>query len=173
VAERLDRSEPRRQLRALLVGESPPRAEVVAGLVGVGSPLPAFWELARGNAWRQLPEVQKAIDIRTEPALTVLLLAKAYAAVGDVAAAEKLVRRATTARPDQVVLLDVLGKLLERQGPSRRAEAIEYYRAARGQRPELGIALTKALLAAGRGEEAEEVLQELAPRQSDNPAFHI
>jgi tetratricopeptide (TPR) repeat protein len=172
-AERLDRSEQHRRLRALLVGESPPRAEIVAGLVGVESPWPALWELARGNAWRQLPAVQKAIDPRTEPALTVVLLAQAYVAVGDIAGAEKLLRRATTARPDQVVLLDVLGKLLERQGPSRLAEAIEYYRAARGQRRQLGIALSRALLGAGRAEEAEEVLQELAPRQSNNPAFYV
>src|SRR5262249_44568585 len=173
VAERLDRSEPRRRLRALLVGESPPRAEVVAGLVGVGSPWPALWELARGNVWRQLPEVQEAIDPRTEPALTVVLLAQAHAAVGDLAAAEKLLRRATTARPDQVVLLNILGKVLLREGPSRLAEAIEYFRAARGQRPRLGIALSRALLRAGRAEEAEDVLQELAPQQSNNPVFHV
>src|SRR5262249_60119410 len=77
VAERLDRSDRQRRLRALLVGESPPRAEVVAGLVGGGSPWPALWGLARGNAWRQLPEVQKAMGTRTEPAVTVLLLARA------------------------------------------------------------------------------------------------
>jgi Flp pilus assembly protein TadD len=72
-----------------------------------------------------------------------------------------------------VVLLDALGKLLQRQGRSRLAEAIEYYRAARGQRRHLGIALSKALLAAGRAEEAEAVLQELAPRHANNPAFHV
>ena len=173
VAGRLDQNAQRRRLRALLVGESPPRAAIAAGMVGVGSPWPVLWELARGNAWQQLAEVQKAIDLRTEPARTVLLLAQAYAAVGDRAGAEKLLRRATTARPDQVVLLGTLAKLLECQGPSRLAEAIEYYRAARGQRPQLGIALSKALVAAGRGEEAEEVLQELAPRQSHDPAFHV
>src|SRR5262249_60489106 len=135
VAERLDRSEPRRRLRALLVGESPPRAEVVAGLVGVGSPWPALWELARGNAWRQLPEVQQAIDPRTEPALTVVLLAQAYAAVGDLAGAEKLLRQATTARPDQAVLLNILGKVLLRQGASRLAAAIQEFRAAPRPRP--------------------------------------
>src|SRR5262249_56145771 len=116
------------------VGEWPAGGEVVAGLAGVGSPWPALWELARGNAWRQLAEVQQAIDPRTEPALTVVLLAQAYAAAGDLAGAEKLLRRATTSRPDQVVLLDIFGKLLERQGRSRLGEAIAYYRAARGQR---------------------------------------
>src|SRR5262249_41167047 len=84
-----------------------------------------------------------------------------------------LLRRATTARPDQVVLLNILGKVLARQGPSRFAEAIEYFRAARGQRPQLGINLSKALLLAGRAEEAEGVLQELAPRDSNDPGFHV
>jgi serine/threonine-protein kinase len=175
VADRLDRSERHRQLRALLVGGSPPHAEGGAGLVGVGSPWPALWELARGNTWRQLREVQKDIDPRKEPALTVVLLAQACAAVGDTAGAEKLLRRAATARQDQVVLLAALGKLLERQGPSRLEEAIGYYRAARGQRRHLGIALSKALLGAGKAEEAEEVLQELVLRQADdlNPAFYF
>jgi serine/threonine-protein kinase len=175
VADRLDRSERHRQLRTLLVGGSPPRAQSVAGLVGAGSPWPALWELARGHTWRHLQEVQKETDPRKEPALTVLLLAQACAAVGDLAGAEKLLRRATTARPDQVVLLAALGKLLERQGRSRLDEAIGYYRAARGQRRHLGIALSKALLRARRAVEAEYVLQELVPQQADdrNPAFYL
>src|SRR5262249_24429396 len=57
VADRLDGSDQRRQLRAVLVEGSPPRAETVAALVGGGSPWPALWELARGNAWRRLREV--------------------------------------------------------------------------------------------------------------------
>src|SRR5262249_8178178 len=73
----------------------------------------------------------------------------------------------------QVVLLDALGKLLERQGTSRLEEAIGYYRAARGQRRHLGMALSKALLRAGRPVEAEEGLKELAPWQQNNPAFHV
>jgi serine/threonine-protein kinase len=175
VADRLDRSARRRRLRMLLVGEAPPHAAGVAGLVGTGSPWPALWELARGNAWRQLREVRKEIDPRKEPALTVVLLTQACAAVGDVAGAEKLLRRATTARPGQVVLLDALGKLLERQGPARLEEAIGYYRAARSRRRRLGLALSKALLGAGRAAQAEEVLQELALQRANrhNPAFYF
>jgi serine/threonine-protein kinase len=175
LADRLDSSERHRRLRALLVGEIPPRAQSVAGLAGAASPWPALWELARGNAWRQLLEAQKEIDPRKEPALTIVLLAQACAAAGDTAGAEKLLRRATTARPGQVVLLNALGKLLERQRPPRYKEAVEYYRAARGQRRHLGLALSKALLGAGRPAEAEEVLRELAPRQTDahNPAFYF
>ncbi|PWT90381.1 MAG: hypothetical protein C5B56_05470 [Proteobacteria bacterium] len=172
VADRLDQSVQHRQLRALLVGESPPDAASLAGLVGAASPWQTLWELTRGTAGRHLLGVQNEIDPRTAPALSVALLAQAYTAVGDAAKAETLLRRATTTRPDQVLLLDVLAKLLERQGPARRAEAIEYYRAARSQRRQLGMALSTALLAAHRTEEAEDVLQELAPQQFNNPTFY-
>jgi tetratricopeptide (TPR) repeat protein len=173
VAERLDGSERRRRLRALLVGGAAPRAEGVAGLVGLRSPWPALWELARGNAWRALRELRREIDPRTEPALTVVLLARACEAVGDVAGAEQVLRQAVTARPEEVVLLGALGRLLERQGRSRIPEVIGYYRAARSQRRHLGLALSRALIVAGKANEAEEVLRELALGQAHdhNPLF--
>jgi serine/threonine-protein kinase len=170
VAERLDPSERHRRLRAWLAGGWSPRVEAMAGLVGPGSPWPALWELARGNAWRQLLEVRKDIDPRKEPVLTVVLLAQACAAVGDVAGAEEVLRQAATARPDQVVLLVALGKLLERH---RLEEAIGYYRAARGQHRSLGIGLNNALVRAGRATQGEEVLRQLALQQPDNPAIHF
>jgi serine/threonine-protein kinase len=171
VAGRLDRSERHRQLRALLVGESLPRPESVAGLVGSGSSWPTLWGLARVHACRQLRELQIHIDPRTEPVLTVTLLAQALTEVGDAAGAEQVLRRAATARPTQVVLLGTLAKLLDEQGPSRLEEAIAYYRMVRGQRPHLGFALCKALLRARRVAEAEEVAQELLPRLANNPAY--
>jgi serine/threonine-protein kinase len=173
VADRLDRSEQHRRLRALLVGDAPPRAEAVAALVGAGSPWPALWELTRGNAWRRLREVRREIDPRKEPVLTVLLLARASLAAGDVAGAEEVLRQASVARPGQVVLLNVLGKLLERQGPAWREEAIGYYRAARGQRPSLGVALSHALARAGRAPQGEDVLRDLARQQPENPDIHF
>ncbi len=172
VADQLDRSAKQQRLRALLVGKSPARAESVAGLVGAGFPWLARWQLARGDNWQQLWEVRAEIDPRADPVLTVVLLAQAYAAVGDAAGAERLLREAVAARPDGVVLLDALGQLLERQGPSRRVKAIEYYRAARAQRPDLGIALSTALIAADRAEEGEEVLQELIRQQPENSALY-
>jgi serine/threonine-protein kinase len=170
VADRLDQSDQRRRLRALLVADSPPRVETVAGLVGVGSPWPALWELARGNAWRGMLAVRKEIDLGKEPVLTVVLVARACAEVGDTAGAEEVLRQAAAARPDQVVLLIALGKLLERQ---RLEEAIGYYRAVRSQRRSLGIVLSQALVRAGRAKQGEEVLRELARQQPDNPAMHF
>ncbi len=172
VADHLDHSERHRRLRQLLVSGSPPRPESVARLAGAGSPWTALWELTRGTSWRELRAIQGEINPASEPVMTVVLLARACAAVGDVAGAEQVLRQAAVARPDQVVLLDALGKLLEREGPSQRAKAIEYYRAARTARPGLGIVLSMALIRAGRADEAEEVLQELIRQQPDNAALY-
>jgi serine/threonine-protein kinase len=171
VAEQLDRSARHRGVRTLLVGEAPPRPASVAGLVGTGAFGPALWELARGDAWRQLREVRKEIDPRTDPVLTVVLLAQAYAVLGDAAGAEQVLGEAATARPDQVILLDALGKLLQRQGPSRLGNAIEYYRAARARRPQLGIALSAALIGDRRAKEAEGVLRDLLRQQGETPTL--
>jgi serine/threonine-protein kinase len=172
VAEQLDGSERRRRLRALLINGAPPRAEAVAGFVAAGSPWPALWELAPANAWRALLELRGQIDPRTEPVVTIVLLAYAFDVAGNAAGAEQLLRQAVTARPDQVLLSGALGKLLERQGPARLAEAIGYYRAARSGRRHLGIALGRALISGGKPEEAEEVLREMAlqPAHHHDPA---
>ena len=173
VADQLDRGEQHRQLRALLVEGAPPQARDVAALIGGGAPWPALWELARGGEWRQLQKVRTAIDPRTEPVLTVVLLARAFAAVGDAGEAKRVLRQASTTRPDQVVLLGTLAKLLDQQGPSQLTEAIGYYRQARSKRPNLGIALSNALYRNGQLAEAEEVMQELIHLQPANPACYF
>jgi serine/threonine-protein kinase len=172
VADRLDRNDLHRRLRRLLVGESPPRAEGVAALVGAGSPWLAAWEFTRGNAWRQLRTVRADLDPRREPVLTVVLLAQACATVGDTAGAEEVLRQAATVRPGQVLLLHALGKLLERQIPSLLEEAVGYFRAARALRPRLGVALSAALARAGRATEGEDILHDLIDQQPDNPVLY-
>ena len=57
----------------------------------------------------------------------------------DTREAERVLRSSLAARPDQVVLLEALGKLLA--GQKRWGEAIECYRAARALQPRLGVAL--------------------------------
>ncbi|MBN9522896.1 tetratricopeptide repeat protein [bacterium] len=175
VAEQVDRNEQRRRLRVLLVATAPPRADGVAALVGAGSPWPVLAELARGNIRPQLHRIRQEIDPRTEPVLTVVLLAQALAAAGDTAGAEQVLVRAVAAHPDQVVLLDLLGRHLEKQGPARLEEAIGYYRAVRARRRDLGISLGTALARAGRAAQAEGVLQELVRQQPGHPApwFHL
>jgi tetratricopeptide (TPR) repeat protein len=173
LAERVDGDEGRRQLRTFLVSEVPPRPEGVAGLVAAWPPWPALWELARGEKWRRLLALQEQIDPAAAPVQTVVLLAQASAEVGDAAGAERLLRRAAAARPDEVVLLDTLGKVLERRGRSQLAEAIGCYRAARAVRPRLGVALARALRQAGRASEGEAVLRDLLRQQPNNPELHF
>jgi serine/threonine-protein kinase len=173
IASQLDRNDRRRQLRALLVDGLPPRAEWIAGQVGIGSPYASLWEQVCGNTWKHLLAVRSEIEPRKEPALTIVMLAQAFAAVGDTAAAEKMLRQAAAAQPGEVVLLDALGKLLESLGTSRLEEAIGYYRTARGQRSHLGLSLSSALMTARRPAQAEEVMQELLLLQPDNAAFHF
>ena len=98
LADQLDHGELRRRLRALLT-EATLRRETVA----VG-----------------LREIRKDIDPRTEPVLAVVLLSQVCATAGDTAQAEAVLRQAATARPDQVVLLHELAKLLHRQHPNSR-----------------------------------------------------
>jgi eukaryotic-like serine/threonine-protein kinase len=173
MADRLDGSEQRRCLRALLVGGTPPRAENVASFFAVGSPWPALWEMTRGKTWRQLREVRRSIDPRTEPVPTVMLLTLILIEVGDLAGAEEVLHQASTARPDQVPLLHAMGKFLDQWCPGRLEEAIGYYRAARVQRPRLGIALSKALARAGRLTQGEAVLRDLVRQQPDDAAIHF
>jgi tetratricopeptide (TPR) repeat protein len=173
VADRLDPSAQRRELRALLGGRPSVRAEGVARVVGAGLPWPALWELAGGRAAQRLRELRGRVDPATEPVLTVVLLAQVCADLGDADGAERVLRRALAARPNQVVLLGALGKLLERQGPSRLDAAIECYRAARACNPRLGVALGLGLTRAGRGDEAESVLRDLVRRQPGSPETRL
>src|SRR5262245_52750400 len=164
IAAQLDQYDGRRQLRALLFEGLVLSPQTVAGLVGGGSPWLPLAVLTRITSLRHSLEQLAEINPGNEPVLTVVLLARALAEVGQLAKAESLLHRAAAARPDQILLLDALAKLLERQGRSRLNEAIGYYRAARVLRPNLGVALSEALLSAKKLREAEDVARELAQR---------
>ncbi|HVK12356.1 MAG TPA: tetratricopeptide repeat protein [Gemmataceae bacterium] len=172
VAEQLDPNERRRRLRALLAGTSPPRPESAAGLAAAGPSWPALWLVARGDDWRRAQELRPEVDPRTDPVLTVILLSQTLAAVGDPGGAEQVLREAVTTRPDQVVLLDALGKAIIFRRPAEPGKAVEYYRAARARRPRLGIALSSALIRAGRAAEAEDVLRDLLRQGVETPGLY-
>jgi tetratricopeptide (TPR) repeat protein len=172
LADALDPSDRRGRLRAVLAGPPLDPVQVVA-LVGPRPPWPALGAMARGPLWRQVQAARRQTVPETEAVLTVVLLAEASSAVGDAAAAEGLLRKAATTRPGEVVLLQALGKVLERQGPARRGEAVECYRAVRALRPRLGVALGQALCRADRAGEGERVFRDLLRRQPDNPDMHF
>ncbi len=174
LAERLDQSEQRRQLRALLVGDGP-RVESVVGLLSAPLPWPALGDLGRDQVRRrqQLRSLREQFRAESEPVLTVLLLAQVCEDLGEAAAAEEVLRRSLAVRPDEVVLLSALGKLLERQGRTRLAEAIECYRAIRVRHRNLGVALAGALVKAVRMPEAELVIRDLVRQQPDNPDTYL
>jgi tetratricopeptide (TPR) repeat protein len=172
LADRLDDSPTRRRLRALLARGARPQVGTAARMsvaaAGLGQPWGALAPLVpRGEARALLGKINPA----RESALTVLLLARLSEAEWDLSGAEDLLRRAVTARPNEVVLLDGLAQLLVRQG--RLAEAVEFYRGARAVRPQLGVGLAQALRQAGRSAEGEGVLRELVDRSPDNPEMHF
>src|SRR5262249_30085517 len=143
------------------------------GFLAAGAQWPRLWELTHGRAWRQLRELRRTLDPRTEPVPTVMLLTLLLMEVGDVAGAEEVLSAALTARPNQAPLLHAMGKLLDQRFSGRFEEAIGYYRAARGQQPRLGIALSNALARSGRARQGEEILRRLAQQQPDDAAIHF
>ncbi len=171
IAEGLDHSDTRRQLQQLLLGRVPPRAEGVAGLIGARSPCTTCWELTRGKDSRQVQELRRKMNLAKEPVLTVVLLARASYVAGDAGGAAEVLREAGTARPEQLVLLHQLARLLAEQ--QRWEEAIGCFRAIRVRRPDLGKALALALLRVGRGREGELVLRDLIRQKPDNPGLHV
>jgi tetratricopeptide (TPR) repeat protein len=171
-ADKLDQSALRRRLRGLLVGRSALRPEGLAGAVGAASPWLALWELKRADARGQLQSVLRETDPAAELPLTVVLLADVCKAMGLPTRAESLLRQALTARPDHVVLITRLAKLLQEQGPSRYGEAIGYYRAARALRPYTNRSLCLALFTMGRYEEMEEFSREMIRQQPGNREYY-
>jgi tetratricopeptide (TPR) repeat protein len=173
LVDRLDASEPRRQLRAFLISGPPPSATSVAGLLAGQPPWLALWEFVQGNDWRRLRHIRGQISAADETVLTGLLMAEASSAVGDATGGEELLRLALARRPDEVALLDALGRLLERQ--ERLDEAIGCYRAARARDKGLGLTLGRALGKSGQWAEGEAVLRDLVRQQPKNPEmfFHL
>jgi tetratricopeptide (TPR) repeat protein len=171
LADRLDDHEQRRQLRALVAGKKPDRAQTVAGLVGTRGSWPALWELHPGAPWRALQALRGQLNPGREAVQTVVLLAQANRAVGDAAAAEDVLRQGLAGRPQQVVLLDALGRLLEEQRPARLREAIGCYQAVRAVRPRLGLALAGAHSKAGQAAHGEAVLRDLLSEQPKHPVL--
>jgi tetratricopeptide (TPR) repeat protein len=173
VADRLDDDPRRRELRRLRESGALQRKREAARTARALAPWLAVPKVFVGPSIRRLRELVGQMDPAKEPVLGVMALARALEEAGDAPGAERVFRVALAARPDEVVLLDGLGKLLAAQRPPRWGEAIECYRAARAARPHLGIALAEALRESYRASEAEAVLRDLVHRQPSNPEAYL
>jgi len=169
LADRLDGNDRRRELRRIRNSEALRTERVQWEIARSLNPWLELADLPIGPNTRQLRELADDLKAEKEPVLGLVSLSRALETAGDARRCEAVLRTGLVAHPDSVVLLDALGKWLERQKPPRRSEAIECYRAARVARPLLGVSLGDALLASNRAADAEQVLRDLLRRQPDNP----
>jgi tetratricopeptide (TPR) repeat protein len=163
----------RRELRAILARDQLPLERAVGMLSAALRPVPVPMIVPWGRDCARLLQLAERIDPAVEPVLGLVSLTRALQMVGDEALAERLLRRAVTARPAEVVLYHTLGDLLRQQDPPRWSEAVEYYRVARGLRPDLGVTLAEALRESGREREGLDVLDWLVKERPDNPYLHF
>jgi serine/threonine-protein kinase len=169
-----DDSDPRRgELRALLARDRLTAERHLAGLSRALLPCSALTELVPGKDHTRLRRLAEGTNVKTEPVLGVLTLARALHEVGDETRAQRLLRAAVLARPQEVVLHTMLGSLLKNREPPAWQEAVECYAAARALRPELGIALVEALVKSGRLDEGLALAERLAAEQPSNPWVHF
>jgi tetratricopeptide (TPR) repeat protein len=168
-----DSASKRRELRELML-RGHLLHERVLGTLAVGlRPVPIPFDSWPGDDRNRLRQIVRETDAATEPVLGVLTLVRALRVAGDDGTAERLLRAAIRARPQEVTLHFALGKLLETQDPPRWGEAIECYTAARSLRRDLGDALANALLQAGRTDDGLLLYAQMVRDNPDNPWLHF
>jgi Flp pilus assembly protein TadD len=175
LAEALDDDSDTRRgaLRALLTRDRLTAERRLARLSRALLPCSTLTDLVPGKDHTRLRRLAEATNAKTEPVLGVVTLARALHEVGDEARAERLLRAAVLARPQEVVLHIMLGNLLKNKEPPAWQEAVACYASARALRPELGIALVEALVHSGRLDEGLTLAQRLTAEQPNNPWVHF
>jgi serine/threonine-protein kinase len=137
-------------------------------------PVSTLTDLVPGKERNRLRRLADATDPSTEPLLSLLTLKRALQEAGDSARAERLLRAAVQARPQEAVLYRALGSLLQQQWPPRWRDMVECYAAARAARPGFGAALVYALVRSGRTDEGLALSKRLvAERPDDSWAHHV
>jgi Flp pilus assembly protein TadD len=162
----------RRELRALLAGGNLEQERAVGMLAMALRPVPVPLDTGWGPGRGRLRLLAARTNAATEPVLGLLTLARGLTVAGEQGLAERLLRAALRARPQEVVLYQTLGQVLETATPPRWAEAVECYTAARALRRGLGESLANALVRAGRMQEGLELYQQLTADNPDNPWLH-
>jgi tetratricopeptide (TPR) repeat protein len=163
----------RRELRAILARGQLPVERALSVLSAALRPVSVPAAVPWGRDCTRLRQLAERVDPAVEPVLGLLTLARALRAAGEEALAERLLRAASDARPHEVVLYHTLGQLLTGQEPPRWAEAVEYYKAARARRPDVGVNLATALLRSGREGEGMDLLAWLVKERPGNPYLHF
>jgi superkiller protein 3 len=162
----------RRELREILARGRLPMERSLTVLSRMLRPVPLSVELPLGQDRLRLRELAEQTDPAAEPVLGLLTLARALRVAGEEVRAEQLLRAATQARPQNVILYHTLGKFLTEQDPPRWSDAIECYTAARALRPELGIGLADALIYSGRHREGLRLFDQLVKESPKNPYLY-
>ncbi len=168
-----DSSLGRGELRAILERDRLPGERALGVLSAALRPVPLPVEVPLGKDRARLRQLAEQIDLASEPVLGLLTLTRALRLAGEEALAERLLRTALLARPREVVLYHVLGQMLTDQEPPRWGEAVQFYRAARALRPDLGVRLANALLHSGGEAEGLALFQQLVQSRPKNPSLHL
>jgi serine/threonine-protein kinase len=163
----------RRELREILERDRLPWERALGVLSAALRPVPVPAAVPWGRDRTRLRQLAERMDPAAEPVLGLLTLTRALRVAGEDALVERLLRAASDARPHEVVLYHTLGQLLTSQEPPRWAEAVEYYKAARARRPDVGVNLATALLRSGRVREGLDLLAWLFRERPDHPSLHL
>jgi serine/threonine-protein kinase len=162
----------RRELRAILDRDNSVMEKRLGELSRALLPFSALADIVPGEDRNRLRRMAEASDAATEPILNLQLLARALKDFGDSARAERLLRAAVRARPQEVVLRYTLGGLLERQQPPKWREALECYEVVRALRPQFGPHLASVLVESGQAEEGIALAKRLVAERPDDPWLH-
>jgi serine/threonine protein kinase/Tfp pilus assembly protein PilF len=173
LADKLDGNDRRREIRGIRTGNALRVERALAEVATALSPWLALSDLPFGPNTKRLQKLAEKQNSAAEPALAIVALSRALQEAGDRRRAEGVLRAGLTAQPGSVVLLDSLGRFLEKRGPADLAKAIECYTALRSVRAQTGLGLARALARADRTGEGEEVLHDLVRRSPDNPETHF
>src|SRR5262249_38128535 len=136
----------RTELRAILTRGHLVRERAIGALAIVLRPVPVPFDAGLGEDRGRLRRFVQEVEPAGEPVLGLVTLVQARRLAGEDGSAERLLRAALRARPQEVVLHYTLGELLRGQQPPRWGDAAVCYEVARALRPELGDGLANALV---------------------------
>jgi putative PEP-CTERM system TPR-repeat lipoprotein len=162
----------RREVRAILARGNLPVERALGELSRILLPPAGLTDVVPGEDRNRLRQLTEGMDAAAEPVLSLVLLVRALRVAGDDARAERLLRAAVRARPQEVVLRYALGRVLTGQRPPKWREAVECYEATRALRPQFGAGLAWALVKSGRAEDGLALYARLVAERPDNPWLH-